>query len=74
MCTPCILHCSCRYVYSLYFALAAFTGLGDNDFYIASVVEAIIMGFFLLFNLLLSAYILGRYTICTILTAVAKMA
>ncbi len=46
-------------MYSLYFALAAFSGLGDNDFYIASVPEACVMAAYLLFNLLLAAYILG---------------
>ncbi|KAL6748583.1 ankyrin repeat-containing domain protein [Haematococcus lacustris] len=51
-----------RYIYSLYFAMAAFTGLGDNDFYIASVPEAVVMLVYLLFNLLLGAYILGTVT------------
>ncbi|KAL6755507.1 ankyrin repeat-containing domain protein, partial [Haematococcus lacustris] len=50
------------YIYSLYFAMAAFTGLGDNDFYIASVPEAVVMLVYLLFNLLLGAYILGTVT------------
>jgi hypothetical protein len=43
----------------LYFALAAFTGLGDNDYYVASVLEACLMICYLLFNLFLAAYILG---------------
>ncbi len=50
-------------MYSLYFALAAFTGLGDNDFFVASVPEACVMAGFLLFNLLLAAYILGTLSV-----------
>ncbi|GFH26539.1 uncharacterized protein HaLaN_24706, partial [Haematococcus lacustris] len=51
-----------RYIYSLYFSMAAFSGLGDNDFYVASVPEAVVMLVYLLFNLLLGAYILGTVT------------
>ncbi len=54
-----------RYMYSLYFAVAAFTGLGDNDFFVASVPEACVMAVFLLFNLLLAAYILGTSCLCS---------
>ncbi|KAG1653543.1 hypothetical protein FOA52_009017 [Chlamydomonas sp. UWO 241] len=52
-----------RYIYSLYVSTAAFVGsLGDDDFYEASVVEAIFMIVYCLLNVVLSAYILGTVT------------
>ncbi|KAG1662417.1 hypothetical protein FOA52_012350 [Chlamydomonas sp. UWO 241] len=52
-----------RYIYSLYIAIAAFVGsVGDNDFYEASVPEAMFMIFYCLMNVVLSSYILGTVT------------
>ncbi|KAL6757545.1 hypothetical protein V8C86DRAFT_2622224 [Haematococcus lacustris] len=51
-----------RYVYSLYFSVSAFAGLGDGDFYCASPAESIVMIIFLLGNIVFQAYILGTVT------------
>ncbi len=50
----------CSYIYSLYMSVTAFAGLGDGDFYSASPAENIAMIAYLLFNVVLGAYILGE--------------
>ena len=49
-------------MYSLYFAVTAFTGLGDGDFYSASPAEATCVILFMLCNVVLSAYCLGEFS------------
>jgi len=50
------------YSYALYFSVTGFAGLGDGDFYTANWWENIIMSLYLLFNVVLGAYILGTVT------------
>ena len=50
------------YIYSLYVSVVFFTGVGDGDFYCATVAESIAMIIYLLFNVVLGAYILGTVT------------
>lgn len=49
-----------KYIYALYFSVSAFAGLGDQDFYVATPAESMIMILYLLFNIVLQAYILGE--------------
>lgn len=49
-----------RYLYSMYFSVSAFAGFGDGDFYCASPADTMIMIVYLLFNIVLQAYILGE--------------
>ena len=53
---------SVAYLYSLYLAVTCYSGLGDGDFYSNSPAEAIAMIVFLMFNVIMAAYILGEYT------------
>ena len=48
------------YTYSLYFAVTAFTGLGDGDFFASSPAEAMCVILFMLCNVVLTAYCLGE--------------
>ncbi|KAG1669745.1 hypothetical protein FOA52_001574 [Chlamydomonas sp. UWO 241] len=50
------------YIYALYTSVTAFAGLGDGDFYTANPAENIAMSLYLLFNIVLGAYILGTVT------------
>lgn len=50
------------YIYALYLSVASFAGLGDQDFYSNSPAESIAMAIYLLFNVVLGAYILGTVT------------
>ena len=50
----------CRYTYSLYFSVSAFTGLGDGDFFATSPAEAVCVIMFMLCNVVLAAYCLGE--------------
>ena len=58
---PSLGHCRIRYMYSLYFAISAFTGLGDGDLYAASPAEAVCVIVFMLCNVVLTAYCLGGW-------------
>ena len=53
-----------RYLYSLYLSVTAFAGLGDQDFYTYTPVENVVMIIYLLFNVVLGAYILGTVRVC----------
>ena len=46
-------------MYSLYFSISAFTGLGDGDLFAASPAEALCVILFMLCNVVLTAYCLG---------------
>lgn len=50
------------YVLSFYVSVVSFTSLGDNDLYSNSPAESIVMSIYLLFNVVLGAYILGTVT------------
>ncbi|KAF5831397.1 cyclic nucleotide-binding-like protein [Dunaliella salina] len=52
-----------KYLYSLYVAMGAFAGVGDEIFYVNSPAETIIMGLYLMLNIAIQAYILGTITI-----------
>lgn len=43
-------------------AVNTFAGLGDGDFFSGSPVESVVMSIYLLFNVVLGAYILGTVT------------
>ena len=51
---------SVAYLYSLYMAVITFVGLGDSDFYCNSPAESLAMSIFLMYCIILSAYILGE--------------
>ncbi|GAX76940.1 hypothetical protein CEUSTIGMA_g4387.t1 [Chlamydomonas eustigma] len=51
-----------QYMYSLYFIVTVYSGLGDGDFYSATPTEAIVIIIFEFFFILLSAYCLGTIT------------
>ncbi len=51
-----------RYIYSMYTSVTAFAGLGDGDFFTANAEENVAMSIYLLFNIVLGAYILGTVT------------
>eukprot|EP00798_Chlamydomonas_sp_ICE-L_P017210 gene17210-23530_t len=55
-----------KYIYSLYYSVTAFTSVGDSDWYAASYPEAIVMTLFLLYTLVVSAYILGTITMLVV--------
>ncbi|KAL6748139.1 hypothetical protein V8C86DRAFT_3147133, partial [Haematococcus lacustris] len=48
-----------RYIYSYYFSISTYTGLGDADFGTSSVAESCFMVFYMALNLVVAAYILG---------------
>lgn len=52
-------HAARSYIYSLYMSVTAFAGLGDGDFYTANPSENVAMSLYLLFNVVLGAYILA---------------
>lgn len=52
-----------KYLYSLYVAMGAFAGVGDEVFYVNSPAETIILGLYLMLNIAIQAYILGTITI-----------
>ncbi len=54
------------YLYSFYVSVSAFTGMGDQDFYPVSIPEALVMTIYLLFNVVLNAYILGTITMLVV--------
>ncbi|GAX84454.1 hypothetical protein CEUSTIGMA_g11874.t1 [Chlamydomonas eustigma] len=56
------------YIYSLYVSVVSFAGLGDGDFYCATPAESIAMACYLLFNVVLGAYILGTVTMLMVKT------
>ncbi|KAJ9504820.1 hypothetical protein QJQ45_020591, partial [Haematococcus lacustris] len=47
------------YIYSYYFSISTYTGLGDADFGTSSVAESCFMVFYMALNLVVAAYILG---------------
>lgn len=55
-----------KYVLSLYFSVSAFTGLGDGALYASTVPESAFMIVYMLFNLVLGAYILGTVTMLVV--------
>eukprot|EP00955_Chlamydomonas_euryale_P100665 365299-Chlamydomonas_euryale.AAC.5 len=50
------------YVNTIYLSINLFAGLGDADFYVATWIEALVTSAYLLFNVVLGAYILGTVT------------
>lgn len=44
----------------MYTSVTAFAGLGDGDFFTANAEENVAMSIYLLFNIVLGAYILGE--------------
>eukprot|EP00798_Chlamydomonas_sp_ICE-L_P000892 gene892-5686_t len=55
-----------KYIYSLYYSVTAFTSVGDGDWYVATPPEAIAMTIFLIYTLVVSAYILGTITMLVV--------
>eukprot|EP00798_Chlamydomonas_sp_ICE-L_P004693 gene4693-14896_t len=55
-----------KYVYSLYYSVNMLTGVGDGDFYCASPLESFVMILYLIFNVVLNAYILGTITMLVV--------
>ncbi|MEW5304454.1 MAG: hypothetical protein WDW36_007064 [Sanguina aurantia] len=56
------------YMYSLYFSISAFAGLGDASFYESSAYESLFLIIYLLINLVMGAYILGSVTLLVVRT------
>ncbi|KAG1681293.1 hypothetical protein FOA52_007339 [Chlamydomonas sp. UWO 241] len=51
-----------NYINAIYLSINLFAGLGDGDFYVATAPETILTVIYLLFNVVLGAYILGTVT------------
>lgn len=48
------------YIYAFYLSVMSFTAVGDGELYANSPAESIVMSIYLLFNVVLGAYILGE--------------